>query len=194
MWLLSSCDGSQDSSPTAAQGTPKPSAQTTPSAETTPSAQTTPSAPVERPNFLIVVSDDQSWAHTSFAGDEIVRTPAFDRIARDGVYFSNAYSSAPTCTASRSALLSGRHFWQTGPGSTLWGSYSAELPSLQGTLEQSGYQVGYTGKGWGPGVHQEGAITAGTAFNQITLTPPDGISNIDYSANFEAFLSSKPQG
>lgn len=180
--LLSSCDGSQGSSSAVAEETAK-----------TPVKANLP-ASSQPPNFLIVVSDDQSWAHTSFAGDEVVRTPAFDRIARDGVYFSNAYSSAPTCTASRSSLLSGKHFWQTGPGVTLWGSYSAELPSLQGTLEQNGYQVGYTGKGWGPGVLEEGAITSGTAFNQIKLTPPDGISNIDYSANFEAFLSSKPAG
>ncbi len=90
--------------------------------------------------------------------------------------------------------MSGRHFWQTGAGATLWGSYSAELPSLQGTLQQNGYKVGYTGKGWGPGVRQEGAITAGLAFNEIKLTPPEGITNIDYSANFNAFLSSRPEG
>ncbi len=180
--LLSSCDGSQGSS--ASHASPAP-----PAADN----QEMPLG-AQSPNFLIVVSDDQSFAHTSSAGDASVRTPAFDRIARAGVYFSNAYSSAPTCTASRSALLSGRHFWQTGSGATLWGSYAAELPSLQGTLQQNGYKIGYTGKGWGPGVREEGAITAGPALNKIKLTPPEGISSIDYSANFKAFLSAKPAG
>ncbi len=174
IWLLSSCDGSHGSSTSVSQPPSQPSAQA--------------------PNFLIVVSDDQSFAHTSFAGDTSIRTPAFDRIARDGVYFSKAYASAPSCTASRSSLLAGRHFWQTSAGATLWGSYSAELPSLQGTLQQNGYKIGYTGKGWGPGVREAGAITAGPAFNDIKLTPPEGISNIDYSANFTAFLSARPEG
>ncbi len=174
IWLLSSCGGSHDSF--------------------TPAAQEPSQLSAQAPNFLIVVADDQSFAHTSFAGDVNVRTPAFDSIARDGVYFTNTYASAPSCTASRSALLSGLHFWQTGAGATLWGSYSAELPSLQGTLQQNGYKIGYTGKGWGPGVREEGAITAGPASNEIKLTPPEGISNIDYSANFKAFLSARPEG
>ncbi len=182
--VLSSCEGSRGPFTAVSQEPPNPSARVTP--ETPVGAQS--------PNFLIVVSDDQSFAQTSFAGDASVRTPAFDRIASDGVYFSKAYASAPSCTASRSALLSGRHFWQTGSGATLWGSYSAELPSLQGTLQQNAYKIGYTGKGWGPGVREEGAITVGPAFNKIKLTPPEGISNIDYSANFQAFLAAKPEG
>ncbi|MGI9295574.1 MAG: sulfatase-like hydrolase/transferase, partial [Pseudomonadales bacterium] len=83
----------------------------------------------KKPNFLIVVADDQSWPHTSFAGYSAVKTPAFDQVANNGVYFTNAYASAPSCTPSRSSLLSGRHFWQTGPGAILWGSYTEALPN-----------------------------------------------------------------
>ena len=63
-----------------------------------------------RPNFLFVITDDQSWIHTSYAGYPALQTPNFDRIANEGIYFENAFVSAPTCTASRSAILTGRHF------------------------------------------------------------------------------------
>ena len=46
----------------------------------------------ERPNILFAISDDQSFFHTSYEGSKFVKTPAFDRIAREGVYFSNAYA------------------------------------------------------------------------------------------------------
>ncbi|MBK8289484.1 MAG: sulfatase-like hydrolase/transferase [Cellvibrionales bacterium] len=65
-------------------------------------SKTAPPKPIERPNFLLVITDDQSWVHTSFAGYPAVKTPNFDRIASEGIYFRNAYASAPTCTASRS--------------------------------------------------------------------------------------------
>ncbi len=44
--------------------------------------------PTEKPNVLIIVSDDQSWLHTGAAGDSIVKTPSIDKLAREGVYFS----------------------------------------------------------------------------------------------------------
>lgn len=148
----------------------------------------------KKPNFLIVVSDDQSWVHTSFAGYPALSTPAFDRIANNGVYFTNAYASAPTCTAARTSLLSGRHFWQTGPGATLWGSYVNELPNFQIILRDHGYQVGYTGKGWGPGKSLiDLPLPWGVPFNTMQLQAPKGISNIDYSANFATFLAQKPK-
>ncbi len=153
-----------------------------------------PELAAKKPNFLIVVADDQSWVHTSFAGYPALDTPAFDRIANNGVYFTHAYASAPTCTASRTALLSGRHFWQTGPGATLWGSYAQELPSVQMILREHGYHVGYTGKGWGPGKNLiESPYPWGDPFNAIQLQAPSGMSNIDYSANFAAFLANKPK-
>ena len=43
----------------------------------------------ERPNILFAISDDQSFAHTSFAGATFMKTPAFDRVATEGVYFNN---------------------------------------------------------------------------------------------------------
>ena len=46
------------------------------------------------PNILFAIADDQSWGHTSIEGCAYVRTPAFDRVAREGVRFTHAFSPA----------------------------------------------------------------------------------------------------
>jgi uncharacterized sulfatase len=88
-----------------------------------------------RPNFLFVITDDQSWIHTSYAGYPAVQTPNFDRIAHEGIYFENAFASAPSCTASRSAVLTGRHFWELGSAGQLWGEFPDTLRTYQQILE-----------------------------------------------------------
>ena len=61
-----------------------------------------------RPNILFCISDDQSYAHTGANGDPVVKTPAFDRIAKEGLRFTRAFCDAPTCGPSRSAILTGQ--------------------------------------------------------------------------------------
>ena len=48
-----------------------------------------PGSSQDRPNILICITDDQSWVHTSFAGEKAIATPAFDRVAGEGLYFKN---------------------------------------------------------------------------------------------------------
>jgi len=100
--------------------------------------KTPPPKSIERPNFLLVITDDQSWIHTSFAGYPAVKTPNFDRIASEGIYFRNAYTSAPTCTASRSAILTGQHFWRLGSAGQLWGEFPTSMTTYQDILEKNG--------------------------------------------------------
>ena len=47
----------------------------------------------ERPNILFAISDDQSYPHASILGDPVVKTPAFDRVAREGVLFTHSYTA-----------------------------------------------------------------------------------------------------
>ena len=69
-------------------------------------------ATTRRPNILLAVSDDQSYPHASAYGYDAVSTPAFDRVARQGVLFSNAFTPAPGCSPMRAAFLTGRNLWQ----------------------------------------------------------------------------------
>ena len=65
-----------------------------------------------RPNILFCISDDQSYAHTGANGDPVIQTPAFDRVAREGIRFTRAFCDAPTCGPSRSAILTGQPIWR----------------------------------------------------------------------------------
>jgi len=110
----------------------------------------------KRPNILFAISDDQSFAHTGASGDPVVRTPAFDRVAADGVRFSHAFCSSPSCTPSRGAILSGQHCFRLREGANLWSTLPADIPVYTDLLEQAGYHVGFSGKGWGPGNFKAG--------------------------------------
>lgn len=146
----------------------------------------------ERPNFLLVITDDQSWIHTSYVGYPAIHTPNFDRIANEGIYFNNAYASAPTCTASRSAVLTGQHFWRLGSAGQLWGEFPSTMLSYQKILEQHGYKTGYTGKGWGPG--RSVRNPAGTDYNSIKKEVDPNFSTIDHVENLKLFLQEKKPG
>ena len=160
-------------------------------------AGTARAAPKQRPNILFCITDDQSWLHTGAYGDKVVQTPAFDRIAREGVRFDHAYCAAPSCTASRGGILTGQHIWRLEQGANLWGTLPAKLPVYPDLLEAAGYHVGTTGKGWGPGNDTAGGRTrnpAGPAYNKIRCKAPKAIRPYDYAANFEAFLKERKQG
>jgi len=151
----------------------------------------------DRPNILIAISDDQSYPHASAYGYPAIQTPAFDRVARNGVLFRNAFTPAPGCSPMRAALLTGRYIWQIEHAGTHASSFPAKYDSFQDRLENAGYVVGYTGKGWGPGnwkVSGRVRNPAGPAFSDVKLAAPPGISKVDYAANFAEFLADRPAG
>ncbi|MCB1020523.1 MAG: sulfatase, partial [Acidobacteria bacterium] len=151
----------------------------------------------KRPNILFVISDDQSYPHASAYGYPATQTPAFDRVAREGVLFHNAFAASPGCSPCRAAMLTGMHTWMIEQAGTHASSFPAKYVTYPDRLEQIGYAVGYTGKGWGPGRWQDERPRnpAGAEFNEIkTDTGIEGISSTDYAANFEDFLSKKPEG
>lgn len=154
-------------------------------------------AETKRPNILVVVNDDQSWLECSSYGNSSVQTPAFDRVAKAGVLFTHGYCSAPSCAPARAALLTGRNFWELEQGAFIQAWLPTKFATLPEHLSTAGYHAGYTGKGWGPGVKEptgKRADPAGKAWNGVRIkSPPKGISNIDYVANFTQFLDAKPQ-
>lgn len=148
-----------------------------------------------RPNILIVISDDQSFAHTSMAGYPGVSTPHFDRVAGEGVHFVNAIAASPGCSPSRAALLTGRHTWQIEQAGTHASSFPGHYRTFMELLQESGYVTGFTGKGWSPGNFRIGGRTenpAGPEFGGRTLVPPaKGMSPIDYAGNFGDFMAQR---
>jgi len=123
-----------------------------------------------RPNILFCIADDWSWPHAGAYNDKVVKTPVFDRIAREGALFQNAFCAAPSCTPSRAAILTGRVVHQLDEGADLWGFLPSRFETYPDALERAGYFVGHTGKGWGPGNFQAGGRArnpAGPAFKTL---------------------------
>ncbi len=106
-----------------------------------------------RPNIVFCMADDWSWPHASILGDPSVQTPNFDRIAREGVLFDNAFVSTPSCTPSRLSILTGQHHWRLKEGDSLGGSLREEFPVYTELLAKAGYRIGRFGKGVWPSKH-----------------------------------------
>lgn len=163
---------------------------------------------VKQPNILLVINDDQSYAHTSFAGSHFVNTPAFDRIASQGIYFTNCYAGSPGSAPSRSSLVTGRHHWQNEQSGQHASSWMKKHIPFVDILEANGYYAGYTGKGVGPFQYARNnddslwrkENAAGRPYNKHKYqknTPQDartadGIGLIDYYANFRDFMQERP--
>ena len=151
-----------------------------------------------RPNILLAIADDLSWPHLSAYGCRFVNSPHTDRVAREGVLFHNCFTTAPTCTASRGSLLTGLYPWQLEEGCQLWGLLPHKYKTYPDMLEEAGYFIGLTNKGWGPGSVEASGRTrnpAGPAFDDHRCTPLTSCMNSnDYATNFKAFMDQKPDG
>lgn len=108
---------------------------------------------VRRPNIVFCMADDWSWPHAGILGDPVVKTPHFDRIAREGVLFENAFVSTPSCTPSRLSILTGQHHWRLREGDSLGGSLREEYDVYTELLQKDGYRIGRFGKGVWPSKH-----------------------------------------
>ncbi len=108
------------------------------------------------PNILFCLADDWGWPHAGVYGDEVVKTPAFDRLAREGVLFEYAFVSSPSCTPSRNAVLTGQQFYRLGEGANLHSTLDVAFPNFMFMLRDAGYEIGHWRKAWGPGKWQAG--------------------------------------
>jgi uncharacterized sulfatase len=138
--------------------------------------------------------------HTSFAGEKAISTPGFDRLAEEGIYFSNAFCASPSCSPSRGSIITGQEMWRLGEAAQLFSAVPKELETLSFPLllEKEGYFIGHTQKGWSPNdfkVHGWDKNPLGKAFNEKKLEPPaNRIVSNDYAGNFQLFLNECPDG
>lgn len=100
-----------------------------------------PVAAAERPNVIVIVADDLGYADLGFLSQspDDVATPAIDRLAKEGTYFTNAYSTSPICSPSRCGLITGRYQQR-------WGNFwygQGGLPNGELTLPQALKKLGY---------------------------------------------------
>jgi arylsulfatase A-like enzyme len=157
-----------------------------------------PAEAQQRPNLLFIIFDDWGWNHAGAYGCKFVNTPSFDRVAREGILFRNCFTSNPKCSPCRASILTGRNTWQLEEACCHNGLFPSKFAVYPDLLEQAGYVVGLTGKGWGPGDFRSTGFKrnpAGPSFDEYTQQPPaSGIRNLDYPRNFESFLQQRPAG
>lgn len=150
----------------------------------------------ERPNILFAIADD--WGpHASAYGTPWVKTPHFDRVAKDGLLFKHAYTPNAKCAPSRACILTGRNSWQLKEAVNHICYFPPEFKGWGEALAEKGWNVGHTTKGWGPGVAKDASgkprEMTGKAYNKRKAKPPTSeIGNNDYAANFADFLDAAP--
>lgn len=162
----------------------------------TASSHAEPPAPQRPPNILFAIADD--WgAHASAYGTPWVKTPAFDRVAKEGLLFNQAYTPNAKCAPSRACILTGRNSWQLKEAANHICYFPPEFKGWGEALAEKGWNVGHTLKGWGPGVANDAngkpRLMTGVAYNKRKAPPPTPeISNNDYAGNFADFLQVAP--
>lgn len=119
-----------------------------------------------RPNFIFILTDDQGWGDAGFAGHPYVRTPALDRLKREGTWLQQFYVAATVCSPSRTAFMTGqypaRHAMhghlstaEQNAARSMPNWLNPEAPMLPRLLQRAGYATAHFGK-WHLG-HGEGA-------------------------------------
>jgi N-sulfoglucosamine sulfohydrolase len=153
---------------------------------------------VSKPNIIFAIADDWSYGHAGAYGCKWVKTPAMDRVARDGILFTNAYTPCGKCSPSRACILTGRNPWQLKAAANHAPFLPQEFKSFPEALGEHGYFTGMTGKGWGPGVAVDAAgrkrELTGPEYEKLSMKPPcKTMSGNDYSGNFKQFLDAAPK-
>lgn len=157
-------------------------------------AQTPP-----QPNILFVLSDDHSAPYLGAYGATWMSTPNLDRFAREGVLFHKAFTAAPQCVPSRTALMTGRS-----PVAARMGRFSSplpgDIPTAQEVLREKGYYTGVSGRYF----HLDGAVnpapaTAAAYEKHQMKTWKKRVDVLDISSQartpqvFDQFLQDRPK-
>lgn len=130
-----------------------------------------------KPNILFILADDWSYPYASVFGESYIRTPNLEKLAKQGIVFSNAFCSSPSCTPSRASILTGKYPHNLGEGVNLCGKLDVGIPTYVKLLQENGYSVAFDRKGWAPGDFKKMGYTEN----------PCG-----KSANFDTFIDKIP--
>ncbi len=116
-------------------------------------------APASKPNIVFIMADDLGYGELGCYGQKQIQTPNIDRLAKEGMRFTQYYAGNTVCAPSRSVLMTGQHMghtWVRGNGAGAAQALRDEDVTVAEVLKKAGYTTGLTGK-WGLGDNTPGA-------------------------------------
>ncbi|WP_162183649.1 sulfatase [Wocania ichthyoenteri] len=135
--------------------------------------------PQQKPNILLIITDDQGYADFSaYGGADDVSTPSMDEIANNGLRFTNAYATAPVCNASRAGIITGKY-------QERWGTFYYEgnifpktIATIPELLKEEGYRCVKVGK-----THYSDILD-----NNIKIKQPLSLREFPLNHGYEEFM------
>ena len=144
----------------------------------------------QKPNVIFILADDLGYGDVSSYGATKISTPNLDKLASQGVRFTNAHTTSATCTPSRYAIMTGEYPWRQSGTGILPGDAALIVPTDQPTLpkifKQAGYNTGIVGK-WHLGL---GDAVAKNWNGEVKPGPNE--TGFDYSFIFPATADRVP--
>jgi arylsulfatase A-like enzyme len=161
------------------------------------------------PNFVVILMDDMGWRDVGFMGNKFVETPHIDRLANNGLVFSQAYASAPNCAPTRACLMSGQYTPRHGiytvvdprqPVGSPWHKLMAaeskselatEVVTIAESLQTGGYATAFFGM-WNLGRGRTGPMTpGGQGFQKVVFPENLGFEKDAYFDDHKNYLSDR---
>ncbi|WP_068546024.1 sulfatase [Thalassotalea crassostreae] len=148
----------------------------------------------EKPNIVVIFTDDQSYTAMGAMGNTEIKTPNMDQLANDGVIFDRHYNNTPICMASRASLMTGKYEYKHGAnfqhGSMTKETFSGAYPVL---LKSSGYYTGFAGKFGFPVTEIVTTSTNHNSYDKLPVNEFDdwagGLSQTEYETKKNKYLA-----
>lgn len=100
----------------------------------------------DKPNIILIMSDDQGWGDVAYNGNKIVKTPELDRMSLEGTKLNRFYAASPVCSPTRASVLTGRHPFRYGIEWAGLGHLPKNEITIAEALKTSGYKTAHFGK------------------------------------------------
>ena len=161
------------------------------------------------PNYVVVLMDDMGWRDVGFMGNKFVETPNIDRLAKNGLVFSQAYASAPNCAPTRACLMSGQYTPRHGiytvvdprqPVGSPWHKLMAaeskselatDVVTIAESLQTGGYATAFFGM-WNLGRGRTGPVTpGGQGFQKVVFPENLGFGKDAYFDDDKNYLTDR---
>jgi arylsulfatase A len=144
----------------------------------------TAAEPTDRPNIVYILTDDQGYGDVSCLNPQgRIPTPHIDRLAREGMLFTDAHSGSAVCTPTRYGLLTGRYAWRSPLKHGVLGGLSprlieADRMTVAALLQEQGYHTACIGK-WHLGM--DWVVKEGKEVRDLGIESPDQVWNVDFA-------------